>query len=126
MTLNQMYERVLLVLPVEQRQFLNRLNDTIIELGGLYGDVPKLLYNPIEDDVYPDGQWINSSDKLTYILPLYHEAIVDNILFLSGAGETYKAEFLRKAHNTWLKYWNVDAKNRNTKRRGCRKCLIAK
>jgi hypothetical protein len=128
MNVKQIYERVSLVAPVFQRPFFDRLNDTIIELGSLYGEVPKLLYVSDEDGEVVSEQWVKDLDAELIILPLYHNAIVDNILYLSGAGDVYKQEFVRKTHDAWLKYWNVDAKNRKVKQYGkgaCAKCLRA-
>ena len=122
MNTRQIYERVSLVAPIWQRQFFDRLNDTIIELGSLYGDVPKLLYRADEDGAYPDGQWVKELETELVVLPLYHAAIVDNILYLSGVGEEYKTEFLRKAHDAWLTYWNVNAKDRKVTARGKGAC----
>ncbi len=117
----QVYERVMLVATVNQRQFFDRLNDVLVELGGLYGEVPKLLYKPEEDGSYPDGQWVKNLDEELEILPLYHAALADGVLFLSGAGEVYQTEFMRKAKEAYLKYWNVDAKGRRVKY-GKRQC----
>ena len=130
MNVKQIYERVSVVMPVFQRQFFDRLNDTVVELGGMYGEVPKLLYVENDDGTFagsscePFDIWVTElEDELSIetevsILPLYHAAIVDNILFLSGAGEHYKGEFIRKAREAWLKYWNVDAKDRRVKSNG--------
>ena len=115
MNVKQLYERVSLVTPVWQRHFFDRLNDTIIEIGGLYGEVPKLLYEENEDGTFTTEQWVTELDTELIILPLYHASIVDNILFLSNAGEHYKGEFLRKAREAWMKYWNVDAKDRRVR-----------
>ena len=123
MNAKQIYERVSLVTPIWERQFFDRLNDTIIELASLYGDVPKLSYRVDENGEYPQGQWVKELDAELLILPLYHAAIADNILYLSGAGESYKSEFIRKSHDAWLKYWNDNAKGRKVKnygKRGCR------
>ena len=50
------------------------------------------------------------------VLPLYHNSIVDNILFLVGKGEQYKGEFIRKSKDAYLKYWNDNAKGRRIRR----------
>ena len=117
MNTKQMYERVSLVAVVHQRDFFDRLNDTLIELGSLYGDAPKLLYAENGDGTFTANQWITDLETVPVILPLYHASIVDNILFLSGAGEYYKGEFLRKSKDAWLKYWNVNAKGNNVRNR---------
>lgn len=122
MNVKQIYERVSQAAPILQRQFFDRLNDTIIELGSLYGEVPKLLYRADENGEYPDGQWVKELDKELVILPLYHASIVDNILYLSNAGEIYKSEFMRKSHDAWLNYWNINAKDRKVKQQGKGAC----
>jgi hypothetical protein len=125
MNVKQIYERVSLVTPVWQRQFFDRLNDTIIELEGAYGEVPKLLYVTGADGEIITEQWVKSLDEELIILPLYHPAIVDNILYLSNAGEVYKQEFARKAYAAWLEQWNIDAKDRRVKKGGACLCLKA-
>lgn len=122
MNVKQIYERVSLVTPIWQRHFFDRLNDTLIELGSMYGDVPKLLYIEDENGEYPDGQWVKELETQLVILPLYHASIIDNILYLSGAGEEYQAEFIRKSHAAWLNYWNKDAKDRRVMERGKGAC----
>lgn len=121
MTVKQMYERVALTAAVSEREFFNRLNDTIEELCALYGEPPKLLWEADENGEYPSGQRIRTfeadknSEGSLKILPLYHNSMVDNILYLSGGGDAYKSEFLRKAREAWLKYWNANAKGRRVK-----------
>ena len=108
MTILEIFEKVNLVVPIEQRRFFNYFNDTINELLSKYDGFvteEKTEYAPIKS---------LSDDNI--VLPLYHNAIVDNILFLSGQGEAYKSEFIRKAHEAYLKYWNDNAKGRRIKR----------
>jgi hypothetical protein len=125
MKVKQIYERVSLVTPVWQRQFFDRLNDTILELGGLYGEVPKLLYVSDADGEIITEQWVKDLEEELILLPLYHPALADNILYLSNAGDVYKQEFIRKARDAWLKYWNGDAKDRKVKKngKGARSCV---
>lgn len=108
------FEKVNLVLPIEQRRFFNYLNDTVRELQGLYFQpVPKLL---CKDGKEPER--IQSLEDMMIILPLYEEAVVDNILFLAGAGEAYKGEFIRKAAEAYQNYWNENGKGRRLRRMG--------
>lgn len=113
MEIKEIYEKINLRVPLEQRRFFNYFNDTIAELEALY---PQLLfeegkrYTPMHD----------LSDE--YIVrPLYGPAIVDNILFLSGYDKdgTYKSEFLRKAENAYENYWRSQAHHRRIKGTGC-------
>lgn len=115
MNAKQVYERVCLVANIGERQFFDRLNDTLGSLGAAYGETPKLLWEAGEDGEYPEGQWVKSLSDELVLLPLYHAALPDNILYLSGAGETYGQEFLRKSREAWLAYWNRDAKGRTIK-----------
>lgn len=108
MTLLEIFEKVNLVVPLEQRRFFNYFNDTVNELNTLYDGFvleTKGEYTPPQD----------LSDSVQ-VLPLYHNAIVDNILFLAGQNETYKGEFVRKSRLAYLKYWNDNAKGRRVKR----------
>ena len=108
MTLLEMFEKVNLVVPLEQRRFFNYFSDTVNELNTLYDGFvleTKGEYTPPKD----------LSDSVE-VLPLYHNAIVDNILFLAGQDETYKGEFIRKSRLAYLKYWNDNAKGKRIKR----------
>ena len=108
MTLLEIFEKVNLVMPLEQRRFFNHFNDTVCELISLYGDsvlAAKGEYTPpktLSDDVG--------------VLPIYPNAIVDNILFLAGGEDLLKNECLRKSELAHLKYWNDNAKGRRMRR----------
>lgn len=104
MTVLEIFEKVNLIIPLEQRRFFNFFNDTVNELLSKYNG----FVTEDREGVVP----IASLSDDCMVLPLYAAAIVDNILFLSGQGEIYKSEFLRKAHETYLKYWNDNAKGR--------------
>ena len=108
MTILEIYEKVNLVVPIEQRRFFNYFDDSVNELQSLYRD-----FVFIEDKQYTPPP---SLDDDNVVLPLYHNAIVDNILFLANAGETYKSEFIRKSKDAYLKYWNDNAKGRRKRR----------
>lgn len=108
MTLLEIFEKVNLVIPLEQRRFFNYFNDTVNELNTLYDG---FVFE--SEGEYTPPQDLSDSVK---VLPLYHNAIVDNILFLAGQNETYKGEFIRKSNAAYLKYWNDDAKGRRIKR----------
>ena len=108
MTILEIYEKVNLVVPIEQRIFFNFFEDTVNELQSLYGD-----FVFIENTVYTPPESLTDDNV---VLPLYHNAIVDNIIFLAGGEETRKAEFIRKSRDAYLKYWNDNAKGRKMKR----------
>lgn len=108
MTVLLLYEKVNLVVPLEQRRFFRALNDTVSELEAAYNGF-----------VFYEGKNytpINSLEDEWIVLPLYSDAIVDNILFLVGQSETYKGEFIRKAKAAYLKYWNEKSKAKHIKR----------
>ena len=108
MTIVEIFEKVNLIVPIEQRIFFNFFEDTVNELQSLYRDfvfIENAEYTPPTD---------LSDDNV--VLPLYHNAIVDNILFLANKGETYKGEFIRKSKDAYLKYWNDNAKGRRIRR----------
>ena len=108
MTIVEIFEKVNLIVPIEQRIFFNFFEDTVNELQSLYRDfvfIENAEYTPPTD----------LSDE-NVVLPLYHNAIVDNILFLANKGETYKGEFIRKSKDAYLKYWNDNAKGRRIRR----------
>ena len=112
MNIKEIYEKVNLSVPLEQRRFFNYFNDTVAELDAMY---PEYLfergkhYAPMRD----------LSDE--YIVrPLYGAAIVDNILFLCGYDKdgTLKGEFIRKAKEAYLNYWRDCAHHKHIKRAG--------
>lgn len=116
MTILEIYEKVNLRTRVEERVFFNYLNDSVNEITGLHGDMPQLVFigNITAADIIP----IHDFDSEMILLPLYHNAVTDNILFLCGQGETYKGEFVRKVREAYLQYWNIYSKNRRIKRNG--------
>ena len=110
MTILEIFEKVNLVIPIEQRDFFNYFDDSVMEIEALYGaDRKDLVYNA---EYTPPA---NLSDE-NAVLPLYSGAIVDNILFMAGQGEEHKSEFLRKARNAYLDYWSKNAKGRRMKK----------
>ena len=108
MTILEIYEKVNLLIPIEQRVFFNLFEDTVNELQSLYGD-----FVFIQGKEYTPPERLNDDNV---VLPLYHNAIVDNILFLADKGEQYKSEFLRKSKDAYLKYWNDNAQSRRIRR----------
>ena len=117
MTILEIYEKVNIKTPVEQRLFFNYLNDSINELAELYGDMPKTVFhdNITAADIVIIDTLSDKPDGMV-ILPLYHNAIVDNILFMCGQGDTYKGEFVRKSKEAYLHYWNIYSRGRHVKR----------
>ena len=108
MTILEIFEKVNLVVPIEQRIFFNFFADTVNELQSLYRD-----FVFIKDAEYTPPTSLSDENV---VLPLYHNSIVDNILFLANKGEMYKSEFLRKSKDAYLKYWTDDAKGRRKRR----------
>jgi hypothetical protein len=107
MTLLEIFEKVNLVIPLEQRRFFNFFDDTVNELVTLYRNFV------LEEGEYTPPKDLSDSVK---VLPLYHNAIVDNILFIAGQGDAYKSEFIRKSKLAYLQYWNDNAKGKRVKR----------
>ncbi|MBQ3114863.1 MAG: hypothetical protein IJC06_01900 [Clostridia bacterium] len=110
MSILEIFEKVNLIMPIEQRRFFNFFEDTVDELQSLY---PGFVIKADTEYVPPEAL----TDE-NVVLPLYHNSIVDNIVFLAGGEETRKSEFLRKSRDAWLKYWNDNAKGRRMKRMG--------
>ena len=108
MTILEIFEKVNLVIPIEQRIFFNFFEDTVNELQSLYRD-----FVFIKDKEYTPPESLTDDNV---VLPLYHNAIVDNILFLANKGEAYKGEFIRKSRDAYLKYWTDNAKGRRKRR----------
>ena len=108
MTILEIFEKVNLIIPIEQRIFFNFFEDTVNELQSLYGDFVFLK----EKEYTPPKRLTDDN----VVLPLYHNSIVDNILFLANKGEHYKSEFMRKSNDAYLTYWNENAKGRRTRR----------
>lgn len=111
MTILEIYEKVSLRTPLEQRRFFNYFNDSVREIESLYSSFGDLVF--LRDKEFEP---VKSLEDENTVRALYHEAIVDNIIFLAGGDASYKAEFARKAEAAWLKYWNDNAKGRRTLR----------
>lgn len=107
MTLKEIFEKVNLTTPIEQRRFFNWFEDSANELISMYGKFATV----------PESEYIQpaSFEDKNLIRPLYYDAIVENILFLAGAGNEHKSEFIRKSRDAYLKYWNDNAKGRRLK-----------
>lgn len=112
MTILEIFEKVNLATPIEQRDFFNYFDDSVMEIEARYGsDRKDLVFKPDTEYTPPD-----SLDAENAVLPLYCGAIVDNILFMAGGGDARKSEFLRKAQNAYLNYWNKNAKGRRMRK----------
>lgn len=107
MTILEIFEKVNLSAPIEQRRFFNYFEDTITELLSMYSG-----FVLEKDAEFTPPKAL--SDK-NVVLPLYHNAIVDNIIYLSGGEDVHKTEFMRKSNDAYLKYWNDNAKCRKIK-----------
>lgn len=108
MTLLEMFEKVSLKTPIEQRKFFNYFDDSVNELLSLYDlvIVEGKTYEAPTTDLYADN----------VVLPLYHNAIIDNILYMISNDTNYKSEFVRKSKDAYLKYWNDKAKGKRIRR----------
>lgn len=109
MEMLDIFEKVNLAVPIEQRKFFNYFEDTVLELQAMYRG---FVFEKGKEFTLPEAL----SDK-TVVLPLYKDAIVENIIFLSSGEETRKSEFLRKSRNAYLKYWCDNAKGKKMKGR---------
>ena len=101
-TIKDIFEKITLKTPIEQRRFFSYFDDTVKELQALYDGyvfVDNAEYTK-PTDLFDDN----------VVLPLYHNAIVDNILYSISGDANYKNEFLRKSHEAYRKYWNDRAK----------------
>lgn len=107
MLIREIFEKVNLSVPIEQRRFFNYFEDTVKELMSMYSG---FVFE--KDTEYQPPKALSVENV---VLPLYHNSIVDNILFLAGGEATYKNEFLRKSRDAYLKYWNDNAKGRKIK-----------
>lgn len=104
MIIREMYEKINLKTPIGQRQFISSLNDTLSELSSMPNvNVEYEKITTLEDDISADV--------------LYHNAIVDNIMFLLGAGDALKGEFIRKVQDASLRIWRNNSKGQRIKRR---------
>ena len=108
MTILEIFEKVNLIMPIEQRRFFNFFEDTVSELQSLYSG---FVFEKDAEYLPPKTLFDENVVK-----PLYHNAIVDNIVFLAGGNETYKSEFIRKSRDAYLKYWNDNARGRKIRR----------
>ena len=104
MTVKDMYEKVMLKKNVDIRSFINALNDTQDEVSSSYrvGTPDKILR--LEDEISIDV--------------LFHNAMLDNVLFILGAGDSFKSEFLRKCHEAYKVLVGSKSKRRTLRRSG--------
>ena len=105
----EIFEKVNLIIPIEQRKFFNYFEDTVEELESMYSGFV----------VEKDAEFTppSSLSETTVVLPLYKSAIVDNIIFLNTGEEARKSEFIRKSREAYLKYWCDNAKCKKIKGR---------
>lgn len=108
MSVLEIFEKVNLSMPIEQRRFFNYFEDTVTELQAMYSG---FVFEK-DTEYKPPVALLDNC----VVLPLYSGAIVDNILFLAGGEEVHKTEFIRKSRDAFLKYWNDNAKGRKLKR----------
>lgn len=108
MSILEIFEKVNLIMPMEQRRFFNCFHDTVTELQSMYSG---FVFEKDAEFTPPEAL-----SEENAVLPLYHGAIVDNIIFLAGGEESRKSEFIRKSREAYLKYWNDNAKGRKMKR----------
>jgi hypothetical protein len=111
MEIKSIFEKVNLIVPLEQRRFFNYLEDTANELIAKYGE--KFVLSD-DADVCTHNNKIEGEIN---ILPQYEKSIVCNILFNAGAGEQYISEFLRHADAAYLFYWRNNAKGKRLKKK---------
>ena len=104
----KLYERVNIAVRLEERRFLNYFDETVRELEAQYGD-----YLFINGETY---KFPKSLTENCVVRPLYHNAIMDNILYLAAGGDEYKGEFIRKARLAYHKYWGERAKGMRIRR----------
>jgi len=107
------YERVCQFLPtLEQRRFLNFVNDSVVELEQQY--YPLVVesgktYVPLAFDS-------NIADAEINVRPLYLTAIVCDVRYLAAPqaedAAAFKQEFFRQAQGAFFKYWHDTAHGR--------------
>lgn len=106
--LTDIYEKVTLAVPLEEKRFLSYTDDTVKELLIL-----------CDGFVIPDGKEYESPKDLSSelnVLPLYADAILSNIIFAATGDGNSKNEFLRKARLAYLKYWKDSSQGKRAKR----------
>lgn len=105
-----LFEKVNLVRPIEQRRFFNALNDTLDELRTTYHDLVIKVNGKTEP-----GLCGRLDDRIEG-LDLYIGAIADNINFANGGTDTDKGEYIRKADLAHKTEWSRLGKGRIVKR----------
>lgn len=106
----EMYEKVNLQIPLEQRRFFSYFDDAVNEIMGLVGNKKTIF---VEEKSYLPPEKL--SDEIV-VRPLWHDPIVDNILWKATQNELYKSEFIRKVREVYKGYNAVEAKGRIIKR----------
>ena len=98
MEFKKMYERVLLVTPLEQRRFFDYYEASVNELTMMFD----AKYVMKKDCKFEAPENIEYEDKTRVF---FHEPIIDNILYMAGCGDIYKTEFIRKANQAVKEAW---------------------
>lgn len=123
---NAPYEKAGVIVPPDEARFFQMYESTVEELMVMFRGhaLNKELGTEIIDTV-PDNAWVEDGyywtrpavlDDDDVLLPGYEFAVIDNMLYLMGLGDTYKTEFIRKARAAYLSDWGKNAKGRRLKR----------
>ena len=107
----------MLSVSLEQRRFFSYFNQSVQEIEASLGvrryrsDEEKGRSSFLWKSGF-EGHRVRDLEEECPVLDLYVPALVDNILFLAGQGDTHKAEFIRKAKEAWLHYWNEGSRGK--------------
>lgn len=89
MTIKKMYEAVNMRTPIDERTFFEYFNESVAELVLKFK--AKYIFTDNEKEKNPQISSLNEDNP---IFDLYHIAVLYNILYLCGLGDTYKTMFL--------------------------------
>ena len=106
MTIKKMYEAVNMRVPIDERTFFEYFNESVAELVLKYK--AKYIYTAFDEET--NNPTVSSLKDENPIFDLYHIAVLYNILYLCGLGDSYKTLSLSYADEAHLK----KQKERNT------------
>ena len=95
-TIQGLYERILMYTPLSQQKYLTCLNASVAELLARY---PK--DRVLSGDYTPFSSILDENT----ILDLYENALFDNIMFLIGMGDGYRELFEVHVLQAYNHYW---------------------
>ena len=131
MNLKNLFEKVNIRQPTDERTFLNFFNESVEELYVMFGakyvtkisadkELPEKEKDEIKseaiDTVTEDNSFVKSLNDKNCVYRHYHLPILYNILYLLGLGDSYKSMFLQRSEEAYQKVWKEQLNSSSEKK----------